>query len=250
MGRERYQRPDDPRGSSGHRTVGAVVVLLVLVIGGILGGLWLWDKANDDSKVGSHDLAQAATASATAATAPSGTHLSTDAFSNLLVLTVDDTSAGNPSLQGAYLLVLDTTASKGTLVTLPTAMSVDAGSGGQTLAQLFSSEGSASCVVPLAEATSVSVSHVVEMDVSSWDTLWGMLKDGASASDLMSQATGLVSSMRTDMDATSLLSYMQEVRGVGRANLSEDDLTSSGGSTANVDATQLGMAVGTLVADE
>jgi hypothetical protein len=249
MSRERYQRPDDPRVSSRRHTVGAVIVLLVLVMGGIFGGLWLWGKANDDSKVGSHDLAQAATASATAVTAPSGTHLSTDAFSNLLVLTVDDASAKSPVLQGAYLLVLDTTASKGTLVSLPT-MSVETDSGAQTLTQLFSTEGPASCVVPLAEATSVSVSHVVEMDVSSWDTLWGMLKGGASASDLMSQATGLVSSMRTDMDATSLLSYMQEVRGVGRANLTEDDLASSGGSTSVVDATKLGIAVGTLVADE
>lgn len=246
-----YKRSDVPKPGR-HRAAKAIGVLLIVlcVLGGI--GWYAWTRANADSSMGDRDLSAALTQTTQATSVEAGAAASTDSFSNILVITVDDPDASSPTVEGAYLLVLDTTAQKACLATLPADLLLTSSDGSTwTLGSLYASEGASACIVPISQATSATLSHAVVMSSDSWNELWDLLSSGASAQTLLSKATGLISSMRTDMDATSLLDLFQQVQKVGRSNIStyEAEGTAQGDGTA-MDAQTFGLAVGTLVAEE
>ncbi|MCI1666111.1 MAG: hypothetical protein LKI25_07125 [Atopobiaceae bacterium] len=249
---KRFERTDVPRGGR-HANVIAIVVLLV--VAALIGCLiwFLWQRAQSDSSLG--DVSLSNSLEATTTTAPVGTTASTDSFTNVLVLTVDDVSASSPTLEAVHILVLDTTAEKGCLATLPASTLVTATQGSSAgdvmpLDRLLSQDGYAACVGPVSTVSAVPLSHAVVIDSSSWEELWSLVEQGSSTSTLISKASGLFSGMRSDMSATDFVDLFKQVQSVGRANLTtyEDQGTEADGGLT-VDTQAFGLGVGTLVTE-
>ena len=128
-------------------------------------------------------------------------------------------------------------------------MRVSASGSESPLADAFSSKGAAGCVAGVADASGLTLDHVIVLDQGGMDKLMSL--SSAGASELVNHATELLGMMRTDMGAQDLLDLAETCRAVGTANLSKVDAESSksddGGVT--VDKTKLGLAVGSLVSE-
>ena len=173
-----------------------------------------------------------------------------------LLLTADSLDEQGATLSAARILAVNEAQGTASLVSLPTDLALTVDGGQTTLAELFSSEGYAACVVPVASAAGVSFSNVV---LATSDVLEEAASlAGQGTADLVSSASGLLSRIRTNMDATGLLSLAESLSAIGVSNLSASDAplvaemtTDEGGNAQEtgrqvLDQTQLGLALGTL----
>ena len=246
-GRERYSRPDVPTPGR-RRSLVALLVLLALAVALALGVWLLWRQANTGTTLGDSSLAASLDDARDAASLPDGAEASGDEFRNVLLLLVDDVSSDSPALRSVSVMCLNVSKNSGTLVSVPTEAAVAVGSETMTLAEAFSSQGDSACVAPLARATGLSFEHVIVLDQDGMDMLESLSSSGAT--DIVGKASELLGMMRTDMGATDLLDLAETAQAIGIGNLSRVEaptVTGDGSSTVSVDATGLGLALGTLV---
>lgn len=244
-----YERPDVPRPSR-HRNVIAVVVLVILVICLVLGVGWLWGLANDDDK-NLTDPAMGEQLSHTESLevpVADGYHPTGHSLTDVLIFQVADVSDPG-DLQSVMLLSLDKAEGTGTLVTIPTDISVMVDGSAQSLATVYGEKGPAACVVPLAQALGLPIAHEITLDDSGWKLMESL--SGAKTRDLIAKAPELLGAIHTDMDLQGLVALAEDLHGIGLSNLKAQDCPvvpgESGAST--VDQSALGVAVGALERD-
>lgn len=248
--RERFERTDVPRDVP-YRDAVAIGVLVAVFVGLVVLVASLWARANSESSVANKDLSASIAAQGESVN-PEGYVASSDVFTNVLVLTVDDVDAANPTLTKAQVVSLNATHKSGALATIPLDTKVNDGTSDTTLSELYASKGASACVVPLANAANVKLSHVLLATDDIWDKIAGMKSSGVSA--LLGSASDVLSSIKTDMRTSQLLDLVELAQAVGIDNLSafdapaaaEDD--GNGGTWSVIDQTQLGVSLGTLVA--
>ena len=250
-----FDRTDVPRDSPHRNVMGAVVCLMVFAAVALIVYL-VWDRVQLESRLGDTDLSSAVKAQR-AAVAPDGYAASSDTFETVLLLTADSLEPSGATLQSARILAANTTQGTAVLANVSLDTKVIRESEPSTLADLFRSAGSAACVEPLASACGVSFDHVV---VATGDVIEeAAALAGSDAAGLVRSASGLLSKMRTDLDAAGLLAMAETLSSVGTANLAQADAVlvpetaqDADGNTVEtgyqlLDATQLGVALGTLV---
>lgn len=249
--RERFERSDVAKSAAGGTAL-AVGALVFLIVGLIAGVMWARSRAGVGTSLSDADLSSAVAGQAAVADPAEGYTASTGTFTNVLLLTVDDPSADAPTLTSAQLLSLDVTTGTGTLANLPLDAQLASEAGTTTLAALYAASGASACVAPLATATNVQVSHVIVGTSDIWDQLAGF--NGSGVQSLVGSGSKLLSSIKTDMDQDELMSVAELVQSSGVANWTRVDApvtagTLDDGTAASVvDATQLGVQIGTLVA--
>lgn len=242
--RERYSRSDVPVASK-KRSVIAVFVLVGIVA--LLGGIvwFLWQRANDDSVLGDRELASSL-ASTSNVEPISGTTASEDTFTNILVFLVDDVSSEHPTLTGATLMCLNRSQNSATLVSLPLSMQVE---DDKTLADAFSEQGASACIGLTSQATNMSFEHVVVIDNQGWSQLEEL--SNAGGNDLVSKVSDLLGYMKTDMDSSDLLELAETVHSIDLSSAQRIDApVTQQDSWTVVDATELGLEVGTLAEEQ
>lgn len=247
--RRRFERTDVPRDNPNRNRIAVAVIVCVFAGLAVLVAV-LWNRASESTHVGNDDLG-AAVESQADATSPDGYALSDDDWTIVLVLTVDDLDSDAPELTAVHIMCLDATAGSGSLVGIPLDTKVSDGTSDTTLASLYETSGASACVSPLASATNLRMTHVVLADETAWEKLESL--SGAGVNSLVSDASDLLSSLDTDMDAGELTDLAELVQSIGIDNLdafdaevtTEDD--GNGGTCSVIDATNLGVAIGTLV---
>lgn len=252
--RERFERTDVPVPSQRRNVVGAVVCVAVLALTAAV--VWfVWGRVSAESNLGDVSLGEALGQQA-APEAAEG-YVAVDGVSCTLLLTADSLDDG-AALTSARILAVNAAQGTASLVNLPTDLALTVGDSQTTLAELFSSEGYDACVVPLASAAGVSFENVV---LATGDVIEEAASlAGQSTQELMSSASGLLSSIRTNLDATGLLDLAETLSPIGTANLATSDaplvaetVTDEAGNATEtgrqvLDRTQLGLALGTLAA--
>ena len=253
--RERFERTDVPKERPHRNLLGLLVVLVVAVVTGLVVHA-TWERVQLEERLEESDL-EDAVAAQTSATVPDSTYVpSGHNYATVPLLGAAPTDAS--TLTSAELLVIDTDAGTGSIVTLPTSVSVSTSDGvTHTLATLFSAKGGAACVAPLASATNIPVSHVIVSTEDVWDRIAGLQGEGMTA--LVRQAADLLSAMQTDMGADDLFGLGEKLQAAGGVAtlarvdvpLAEETVAAADGSGATgvvVDAVSLGVTLGTLVA--
>ena len=142
-------------------------------------------------------------------------------------------------------------------INLPADVAVTFGETRVSLSSLFATDGYAACVRPLAAATGIAFDHVV---VSSGDVVAEAASlAGSDSSALLRSASDFLKKIRTDMDATELLSLAGSIASVGVENITAFDApmvtdvaTDADGNLVEtglqaVDAVQLAITLGLLV---
>lgn len=253
--REKFDRTDVPRDSPYKNVIGAIVCVVVFAAVALAVYL-VWNRVRLESRLGDADLSSAVKAQ-DEAVAPAGYVASSDELETTLLLTADSLEPAGAALQSARVLVVNKTQGTAALANIPLEAKVVRDSEPSTLAELFSSAGSAACVEPLASACGLSFDHVV---VATGDVIEeAAALAGSGTTNLVRSASGLLSKMRTDLDAAGLLAMAESLSSVGTANLSQVDAVlvpetaqDADGNTVEtgyqlVDTAQLGVALGTLV---
>lgn len=254
--RERFDRTDVPRVGPYTNVIGAVVCVAVLVAAVVVVAL-VWNRVSLESRLGDTGLSGALDEQASVSVPDGGYVASTDEVECVLLLTADSLDATGAALDSAQILAVNSTQGTATLVNVPTEAAVTSGDATTTLGELFTSQGYAACVAPLASAANVRFSHVV---VATGDVISDAAAlAGTSTSDLVRSASDLLSRLRTDLDATGLLALAETLSGIGVSNLATADAVLVAGTTTDgegnvaetgyqvLDATQLDVALGTLV---
>ncbi len=252
--RERFERTDVPSPSPRRNAIGAVVCVAALAVAALVVGL-VWNHVSQDTNLGDVSLGDAIGQQAAAPGAGEG-YVATEGVSCTLLLTADSLDEQGATLSAARILAVNEAQGTASLVSLPTDLALTVDGGQTTLAELFSSEGYAACVVPVASAAGVSFSNVV---LATSDVLEEAASlAGQGTADLVSSASGLLSRIRTNMDATGLLSLAESLSAIGVSNLSASDAPLVAETTTDeegnaqetgrqvLDQTQLGLALGTL----
>lgn len=249
--RERFERTDVPRYNP-HRTQIAIAVLVAVAVGLALLVHGLWERANASAHVGNQTLS-AAIGEQSETTAADGYTVSSDVFTNVLMLTVDDINADSPQLQKAQLLVMDASTHKGYLVTIPLDAKVSVNGGDTTLSSCYASQGAAGCLAPLSTATNVKVSHVVVATDAVWEKIASFKGSGLSA--ILGSSADILKTLETDMSMGDVTDTAELLQSIGVGNLSKQDApgsegdNGSGGTWFTIDATALGVNVGLLTAN-
>ena len=249
--RERFERSDVSKSMAGGTAL-AVGVLIFLVVGVAIGFAWARSRSGIDSSLSDAGLTSAVASQAAVAGPGDGYTASTDTFTNVLLLTVDDLDAESPTLTSAQLLSINVSAGTGTLVSLPLDTQLTTEAGNTTLAALFASSGASACIAPVAAATNTQLSHAIVATSEIWDKLASYKGSGVHA--ILGSDSELISSIKTDMDNDQLMDVAELVQSTGVANWTRADAPVSAGSlddgtaTSVIDATQLDAQIGTLVA--
>lgn len=253
--REMFDRTDVPRDSPHRNVVGALVCVAVFAAVALMVYL-VWDRVRLESSLGDTDLSRAVKAQSTPK-APAGYAPTADEVETLLLLTTDSLDTTGATLQSARVLVLNKTQGTAALANVPTEAKVTRENEPSTLAGLFASSGPAACVKSLSAACGLGFGHVV---VATDDIVEEAVSlAGADAASLVRSASGLLSKMRTDLDAAGLVALAETLSSVGVANLTQVDAVmvpetaqDADGNTVEtgyqlVDAVQLDTALGVLV---
>lgn len=252
--RERFERTDVPSPSPRRNAIGAVVCVAALAVAALVVVL-VWNHVSQDTNLGDVSLGDAIGQQAAAPDAGEG-YVATEGVSCTLLLTADSLDEQGATLSAARILAVNEAQGAASLVSLPTDLALTVDGGQTTLAELFSSEGYAACVVPVASAAGVSFSNVVLATSDVIEEAASLAGQGTA--DLVSSASGLLSRIRTNMDATGLLSLAESLSAIGVSNLSASDAPLVAETTADeegnaqetgrqvLDQTQLGLALGTL----
>ena len=210
----------------------------------------LWAKAQKPISVGNESLSKSIQAQGQV-TSPDGYTVSQDSFTNVLVLTVDDVNAKSPKLTKAQILSLDATARKGTLVTIPLDTKVNDGKADVRLQDLYSGSGASACIVPLATAANLRMTHAMLASDDVWDKIESY--KGAGVSALLSHGADLLYSINTDMSTGDLMDVAELVQSIGVNNLKRMDAPASqeadgaGGNWSVLNSAQLGADIGIMV---
>ncbi|QOY60448.1 hypothetical protein [Thermophilibacter immobilis] len=257
--REKFDRIDVPRESPHKNVMGAVISGVVLVAAALVVGV-VWNRVQLESRLGDTGLTSAVGAQSSTSVSDESYVASTDEFECILLFTADSLDQTGATLNSARILALNKTQGTAILADVPLEATLSVQDSSVTLSDLYTSSGYAACVAPLSKATNVEFAHVV---VATDDVLEEASSlAGSSASELVSSASGLLSKIRTDMGAQELLSLAQTLSSVGRANLTRVDATLVPQTTTDdegsvtetgsqvIDATQLDVALGLLVAAE
>lgn len=248
--RERFERSDVPHNSS-RRTLKALIVLFVVALGVGVIVYVCWTFAERDSKLGDSSLSDSLASQVVSTTTADGYSASTDVFTNVLLLTVNDINSNDPTLISAQLLSLDATTGKGVLIDIPLDSEVTSSTGATTLYSLFSGSGAAACIGPFATASNIQVSHVVVATSEIWDKV-AELK-GSGVQSIVNSASDLFDSIKTDMDIGELMDLAELVQSIGVSQFSRisaptnSDTLDDGTQVEVLDQTQLGISAGTLV---
>lgn len=247
--RERFERTDVPRYSPHSNAIALAVIAAVAVGLFVLVGS-LWRKASQPISVGNETLGASVSAQGDV-TSPDGYTVSQDSFTNVLVFTVDDVNAKSPQLKSAQILSLDATARTGTLASVPLDTKVNDGTSDMRLQDLYTNSGASACVVPLAQAANLRMTHVIISTDDVWDKLETF--SGAGLTALLSDGADLLYSIDTDMsvgDLTDLAELVQSI-GIDKLNRIDAPVTQAddgnGGSWSVIDSVQLGASVGIMV---
>lgn len=251
--RERFDRTDVPMPSPRRNLVGAIVCVVVLAVAAVVVAV-VWGRVTAETNLGDVSLGDAVGQQAQVAEPAEG-YVRVDGVSCTLLLTVDSLDAP-ASLQAARILAVNGAQGTASLVSVPVDLALTVDGEPTTLSELLSSEGCAACVVPLATAANVSFSDVV---VATGDVVEQTADLAAAGTDdLVSSASGLLSQLKTNLDAPGLLDLAETLSSIGVANLATSDAplvaettTAEDGSVAEtgrlvLDPTQLGVALGAL----
>ena len=228
--RERFERTDvwqyDPR----YNFV-AIGVLVIVFVGFIILLVSLWGKANQPTRIKDSRLSTAVEGQS-GARAPEGYNFSSDKFTNVLLLTVDDPAAASPVLQKADILTLDATTRTGAAANIPLAVTVTVGDAPITRAGLCATQGASACVAPLATAANLRMTHVV---VAS-DNVWSRIAElkGAGLSSILGSSSEIFSLINTDMGVGDLMDLAELIQSIGVNNVRRFDAptTTEGGEEA------------------
>ena len=251
--RERFERTDVPVPSARRNLVGAIVAVASLVVTAVI-VLLVWNHVSSSSSLGDVSLSDAVEQQAAAS--PAEGYVATEGTTCTLFLTADSLDEQGATLASARVLATNPSQGTAALVSLPVDLALTVDGGATTLSELFSSQGAAACVAPLASAAGVSFSGVV---VSTDDVLEeAAALAGTSADDLVGSASELLSRIRTNLDAAGLLSLAESLSSVGVSNLAASDAPLVAETTTDeegnvtetgrqvLDTTQLGVALGTI----
>lgn len=253
--RERFERIDVPRGGPHRNLIGAVVCVAVFAVAALVVYL-VWNRVRLESRLGDANLGDALAAQDAEVVPDGGYVASTDEFECVLLLTADGLEDG-ATLSAAQILSVNRTQGTAVLANVPVEAKVTVDEEPTTLAELFSSSGYAACVAPLSSAANVSFDHVIVATGDVIEEAAGLA--GLSPSELIRSASGLLSKLRTDLDAQGLLSLAETLSGIGVANLATAEATlvaetatdEAGNATETgyqvIDRAQLGVALGLLV---
>lgn len=247
-----YERPDVPKGGK-HAKLIAIVALVIVAALVVVLVTTLWRLANEHSKLGDARLSDAvATAgvpdealsayAGEAGLVPTGNQVTTV----LLAVVRDDDERTLSSLR---LAALDETNGTARLVEIPAVARLKQDNS-QSFARTFASGGAPGIVATLTKKGSVPVTHVVVMTESGWDGFLAVAKTGASSlkSKMGELLDGIV---KSDMDTSTLVSVAQQALSSGASadamvTVPAEDVPDDTGSHQEVDAGQIGLAVGTL----
>ena len=238
---EQANKRSDESQARRKRTTVVLCVVAVLVVVCTVVGILLWRQAQQGTSLGDVDLATAV--ESTSSVEGSTVYERSDAdFTNVLFLIVEDADASNIELSSIVLACLNSSASQGYLVKLPTDVIT---SGGETLGDIVVQEGTAAAVVAVAESCKMSMDHVLVLDQDGFEELLNLAS--LSSSDLLSSASALLESLTTDMSVSQLVSLAQTLQDIGVGNLSvlEAPLTQDG---TMIDPDTQGVYVGYLTA--
>lgn len=247
-----YERIDVPKKSI-HRSVIAVLVLIAVAAALAVLIPWLWQRANEHSKLGDSKLSKAVSAATVAQTSiqgladGAGVVPTGDSISTVLFALVSDTD--EHALTDIKFIALNETKKTGTLVDMP-ADTYLAQSPSKSFTQWFSAGGAASVVKQLSSSGSVPITHVVVMRESGWDTFMSSARKGTSS--VMQNAQPILDALlHSDMNTKDLLSVGQNAasRGLAKgqsASLPTQEVTNSSGTHQEISAVDLGLALGTL----
>lgn len=247
--RERFERSDVPRDAkSGMILAGSA--LAFLLVGLLIGLGYARSMVTRDSSLGNRTLGASIGAQGDVE-AVDGYQISDDAFTNVLLFTVDDLKAPTPTLTGAQLLSLNTTTHTGTIVNVPinTRLTTDAGK--TPLSAQFAGSGASSCIVPFQTVSGVKITHAIISVSEVWDQVAHL--HGAGVQYLVSSESDLFGSMTTDMNNSELMDVAELVQSIGVDNLTRIDAPVSeatlddGTAVSVIDATKLDVALGTIV---
>ena len=254
--RERFERTDVPEPSPRRNLVGGIVAAAALVATAVIVML-AWNRASLESRMGDTSLAGALSSQAGAAGPAEGYVDAGNEIHSTLLLTSDSLDAGG-SLTDARILSVNATAGTATLVSLPTDLALTVDDQPTTLAELFSSEGYAACVVPLGSAAGIDFDNVI---LATGDVLEEAAQlAGSGTENLVRSASGFLSRIRTNMDAPGLLSFAEALSSIGVANLVPADAPLTAETTTDeagtvtetgrqvLDQTQLGVTIGRFAA--
>lgn len=254
--RERFERIDVPRESPYRNVIGVVVCVAVFALLAIIVSL-TWNRVQLESRLGDSDLSDSLATQASTYVPDGGYVASSDEIECVLLLTADSLDATGATLASAQILSVNTTQGTAALVSVSTQVKLTVDETATTLADLYASQGYAACVAPLSTAANVSFDHVV---VSTGDVLErAAALAGSDPSDLVSAASELLSQMRTDMDAETLLSLAETLSSVGVSNVASSEAVLVAETTTDeegnvietgyqtIDQLQLCLALGTIV---
>ncbi len=254
--RERFERIDVPEPSRRRNIVGAVVAVAALVVTALVVA-FAWNRASLESKMGDRSLSDALASQAASAGPGEGYVDTGNEIHSTLLLTSDSLDAGG-TLTGARILSVNATAGTATLVTVPTDLALTVDDQATTLSELFSSQGYAACVAPLGSAAGIGFDNVV---LATGDVLEEAAQlAGSDAGSLVRSASSFLSKIRTNMDASGLLSFAETLSSIGVANLTASDAplvaettTDEAGTVTEtgrqvIDRTQLGVVIGRFAA--
>lgn len=254
--RERFERTDVPRENPYRNAIGVIVCVVVFVAAGIVVSA-VWNRVGLESRLGEAALSSAVDAQGSVAVSTSGHAASTDDRELTLLLVTDDVDATGSALTSARVLSVNHTQGAAGYVNLPADVAVTSGETRVALSTLFSTEGAAACVGPLASATGIAFDHVV---VSSGDVVSEMaaLAD-TDPTALLGSSEDLLRKIKTNMDASELVSLAGSVAAVGVENITSFDAplvtdvaTDADGNIVEtglmaVDPVQLALTLGLLV---
>ena len=254
--RERFERTDVPEPSPRRNVIGAIVAVAALVATAVVVML-AWNRASLESRMGDSALEDALAPQASSMSPSEGYVDTGNEVHSTLLLTSDSLEDGG-SLSEARILSVNATAGTATLVSVPTDLALTVDDQSTTLAELFSSQGYAACVTPLAGAAGIGFDNVI---LATGDVLEEAAQLAGSGTDnLVRSASGLLSKIRTNMDATGLLSFAETLSSIGVANLAASDAplvaettTDEAGNVTEtgrqiIDRTQLGVVIGRFAA--
>lgn len=254
--RERFDRTDVPRESPRRNFVGAIVSVAALLVAAAVVAFFWW-RMNLERGLEVTELEDALAYPSSASVVDGmGYAVSPDDIETTLLLEVDDIDAQTPNLVRARVLAVNHTSGTASVAGVPVTVKIDFDDPA-ALGDVCVRSGAAACAELLSEAAGVPFDHVI---VSEGDVLPGIgALSGSGIIDLPTQASELVSSLRTDMSDEEVLALADDVAATGAAAADAPEVapvpetvTDETGATTEtgswlVDGTQLALTLGLLV---